>query len=295
LLVACAEGVVDTSGDTPAPSPSGTGPAADAGGFEASQYDDAAPPPDSAAGDAGGSDGGHTDAGSDAPSSACQASLASAKFDFESGAQGWTHAVMDNAQPQAPSWPFDAWGEGPGANTLGCKTGACFATSPTENYVQCGRAELRSPAIDLSKCTSAASVTVTFQHAWGFWTGSYNGETWSDGGVIEVSGDGGQTWQAATGPSTTGTIKINPSRGAFGEYACVLPDAFHVDGKVGFTGASSGWQAGSVDVPAALRTSQFMIRFAYGAGVSSATSDPDASKAHTGPGWHVDDVVVSAQ
>jgi hypothetical protein len=239
-------------------------------------------------------DSGHTDSGSgsDAAPTACQASLAAAKFDFESGAQGWTHLVMDDAQPENPSWPFDAWGEGAAGNTLGCHTGSCFATSPTENYVQCGRAELRSPAIDLSKCASAASVTVTFQHAWQFWTGSYGGTIWFDGGIVEISGDGGQSWQAASGLTTNGTIKINPARG---QYACVLPDAFHVDGQAGFTAASSGWQSGSVAVPAALRTSQFMIRFAYGAGVSSATSDPNASKAHTGPGWHVDDIAVTAQ
>jgi hypothetical protein len=292
LLVACAEGVVDTPDDTQGPPPAGP-PAADAGSGGTS-YDAGGGGSDSAtAGEDAGHDSGHIQP--DAAPTACQASLASAKFDFESGAQGWTHAVMDDAQAEAPSWPFDAWGQGAAGNTLGCHNGACFATSPVENYVQCGRAELRSPAIDLSKCASASSVTITFQHAWHFWTGSYGGTTWFDGGIIEISGDGGQTWQAASGAATNGTIKINPSRGAFDEYACVLPDAFHVDGKTGFTGASSGWQAGSVDVPAALRTSHFMIRFAYGAGVSSATSDSDASKAHTGPGWHVDDVAASAQ
>jgi hypothetical protein len=231
------------------------------------------------------------EAGVDAAPSACALSLAGAKFDFEAGAQGWTHAVMDGAENEA-QWPFDSWAVGTATKAPGCHSGACYATGLTSNYIQCQRAELRSPPVDLSKCASAASVTVTFQHAWQFWTGSYNSQTWYDGGLIEISGDGGHTWQAA-GVATNGTIKINPNRGSF--YECVLPNAFYVNGKAGFTGASSGWQAGSIDVPAALRTSQFMVRFAYASGVSSSTSDPDASKAHTGPGWHLDDVVVSAR
>jgi hypothetical protein len=298
LLIACAEGVVDTSDDPSGPAPQGPQGNADGGGgvsFDASSSGDDAPSSeDAGTQDAAQKDGSPpSDAGTDAQPNACQASLANAHFDFESGTQGWTHDVMDNAEPQAPGWPFDVWGQGIGGNTLGCHAGSCYATSPSENYVQCGRAELRSPQIDLSKCTSAASLKLTFQHAWQFWTGSYAGQTWYDGGVVEISGDGGKTWQAAPGLTTSGTIAINPSRS--GGYDCVLPNGFYVDGKPGFVGASSGWQAASVDVPAALRTSQFMVRFAYASGVSSSTSDPDASKAHTGPGWHVDDVAVTAQ
>jgi hypothetical protein len=299
FFLACAEGVADAPDDTKGPVPQGppasdaSGPGSGDAGVPDAAVDAAADAQDASAPD--GDPGPGLDAAPpDAGPTACQTSLAGARFDFESGPQGWTHDVMDDAESAAPGWPFDSWGQGTATNTPGCKSGACFATTPTQNYVQCGRAELRSPAIDLSKCASAASVTVTFQHAWQFWTGSYGGQTWFDGGVIEISGDGGQTWSAAPGVMTSGTIKINPERGG-GFYACVLPNNFYVDGKAGFTGASSSWQTGTIAVPAALRTSQFMVRFAYASGVSSSTSNPDASRASTGPGWHVDDVVVTAQ
>src|SRR5689334_3092366 len=99
MLIACAEGVVDTSDD-----PGGD---AAAGTHDAEQKD-----------------GSPSDGGADAPPSACQTSLANAHFDFESGTQGWTHDVMDNAEPEAPGWPFDVWGQGIGGNTLGCHAGS---------------------------------------------------------------------------------------------------------------------------------------------------------------------------
>ena len=182
------------------------------------------------------------------------------------------------------------WQHGVAGNTLGCHSGTkCFAAQLTDNYVQCQRAELRSPAMDLTTCAAASSVKLVFQHAFVFWTGAYNSTTWFDGGIVEISGDGGATWQLAPGP---GMVKINPRRGS--SYVCTT-DPFYVDGKAGYVASGAAWQAVQIDVPPALRTNKFRVRFAYASGVSYATTDPATSQLHTAPGWHIDDVQIVAQ
>ena len=303
FFAACAVGTADDgSGDptnlpgagtvTEAGTDSGTTPGSDSGSGADSDTTS-----DSGSGTGTGTDSG-TARDSAPPGDAAPPNDAATNFacvgtvDFESGAAGYAHDAIDGFAGDN-SWPFDVWANGAAANGLGCKSGTnCFATGLTSNYVQCGRAELKSPNIDLSTCAAAGTVKIAFQHAYAFWTGAYGGTTWYDGGIVELSGDGGSTWQAAPGLATTGTLAINPNRGS--SYACLSPNAFHVNGKAGFVGASTGWQAAEIVVPAALRTSQFRIRFAYASGVSFATTDPATSRLHTAAGWHVDDVQVIA-
>ncbi len=250
-----------------------------ADGSDESSTEPPPPPP--------GPDGSSGDAGPDAPPTfACAQTV-----DFESGASGFTHQASDGYQNNT-TWPFDSWAVGAAANGLGCRSGtSCWATGLTENYVQCQRAELRSPAIDLTTCAAAGTVKVVFQHAYAFWTGAYGGTTWFDGGIVEISGDNGATWVAAEGLPTSGTVKINPSQTS--SYAC-YQTPFRVDGKAGFVG-TAGWASAEFVVPTVLRTSQFAIRFSYGSGVSFKTTSPATSKLHTAAGWHIDDVQITAQ
>lgn len=212
----------------------------------------------------------------------CATALAKITYDFESGAGGWVHAASDGA---TGSWPFDPWVTGTASVGTACNAGKCFGTELTRNYAQCQRASLSSPAIDLSAC-AGKTVALVFQHAYAFWTGSYGGSTWFDGGVVEVSGDG-STWQVAQG-SYPGVVKINPDRGS--SYACVLPSSFGVHNKQGFVGVLGTTAKAELTLPSTAITATTRIRFSFASGVSSQTTDADSSRSATAPGWRIDDI-----
>lgn len=235
--------------------------------------------------DAGGTttDGATADAQTDAPpGDACATAVAKLTYDFEAGASGWTHGVSDGA---SGSWPFDPWATGTATLAPACKGGKCFGTELTKNYAQCQRGYLLSPALDLSAC-SGKTIAITFQHAYSFWTGSYGGTTWFDGGVVEASANG-TTWQALSG-SYPGTVKINPDRGS--SYACVLPTSFGVNDKQGFVGVQTTTAKAELTIPASAISSTTRIRFSFASGVSSQTTNADTSRASTAPGWRIDDI-----
>lgn len=290
LFVGCAHG-----GDVDADSSGGTagGVTKDAGrdgahdgaiiapDAEAPQGDGASPESDAASVKDGGPDTG--------PSTGCAQALAALKFSFDTGPDGFTHEILDNAQSSGASWPFDPWAHGTPSNALGCASGQCWATELSQNYAQCQRAALVSPVIDLSAC-AAQDVSVTFQHAYSFWSGAISSVSYYDGGVVEISKDGGSTWSVA-GPYTyPGTVKINPQWTS--SYACVAASGFHVDQKPGFVQAGTTWHKETIPIVAAYRTASFKVRFAFGSGVSSQTTNANTSRSATAPGWHIDDVAI---
>ncbi len=269
ILAACAEG---SDAETDGTSDGGAGVETGSPG----PVKDSAPPDpgDSSVADADPPDAPVTDP--------CATALAKITYDFESGAAGWTHAVSDGA---TGSWPFDPWATGTASVGTACKTGKCFGTELVKNYAQCQRGALTSPAIDLSACTGK-TVALVFQHSFSFWTGSYGGSTWFDGGVVEVSANG-STWQVPTG-TYPGTVKINPDRGA--SYACVLPNSFGVHNKQGFVGVLGTTTKAELTIPASAIGATTRLRFSFASGVSSQTTDPDSSRGATAPGWRIDDV-----
>lgn len=258
--------------------------------------DDSTPPPGDDDDDSVGkpTDGGAPkgDAGSDGGtttppggvSAACQAVIANAKWDFESGDQGWTHKVSDGADQQA-SWPFDPWSRGT-ATKIACPAGSCFAGERTQNYAQCSRGELLSPSVDLSACVGA-NVTLTFAHAYAFWAGTFSGATYFDGGIVELSNNSGATWSvpAATYP---GTLKILKDRGS----AQCVSATYHADAKQGFTGSQPAAAEFSITVPAAMITAKTRIRFSTAAGVS--TNAVGHYRENTESGWRIDNVRFTA-
>ena len=269
IVAACAKGAEDESltyGD------GGTRDPADAR-VDVSPPLDGGGPVDASPGDSA------TDAGD-----ACTEALAKIAFDFEAGAQSWTHGNSDGVSPP-PVWPFDPWLQGTATNGTACKAGKCFGTDLTQNYAQCHRGFVMSPPINLSAC-KGRSVSLVFQHSYGFWTGLYNGQTWFDGGVVEVSADG-TTWQVPTGPYP-GTVKINPDRGL--SYACVQKDAFGVHNKQGFVGQQAATVKAELAIPAAAVSATTQLRFSTAAGVSSQNSTADLSRPLTDFGWRIDDI-----
>jgi hypothetical protein len=133
-------------------------------------------------------------------------------------------------------------------------------------------------------------VRLTFWHWFDFWTGVYGASTWCDGGTVEISGDAGATWTAATEAGTTGTLLINPNMGS--SYACHRSTSFYVHGREGYVGASAGWRQVSIPVPRAFRTAAFAVRFLYATGVSYRTTNQNTSMLNARPGWYIDDAAV---
>lgn len=220
-----------------------------------------------------------------APADACTTALAKLTYDFEAGAAGWTHAVSDGADGSGVSWPYDPWLTGTASVAPACKAGKCFGTELTKNYAQCQRGHLLSPTVDLSAC-AGKTVALVFHHAYSFWTGSYAGTTWFDGGVVEASSNG-TTWQALTG-TYPGTVKINPDRGS--SYACVQSTSFGVHNKQGFVGVQTATTKAELTIPATAISKTTRIRFSFASGVSSQVTNADSSRASTAPGWRIDDV-----
>ena len=269
VLAACAVG-----SDAETDGTSDSGSSALEGGGPGALKDSAPPDP---------GDSSVADATPDAPvADPCATALAKITYNFESGAAGWTHAVSDGA---TGSWPFDPWATGAASVGTACKAGKCFGTELVRNYAQCQRAALTSPSIDLSACTGK-TVALVFQHAYSFWTGSYGGSVWTDGGVVEVSANG-STWQVPTG-TYPGTVKINPDRGA--SYACVLPNGFGVHNKQGFVGVLTTTGKAELTLPPSTIGATTRLRFSFASGVSSQTTDADSSRGATAPGWRIDDV-----
>ncbi len=220
------------------------------------------------------------------PAPACANALMTASDALDT-IGGWTHDKMDGA---SANWTFDHWehgvpSSGPGACFDG---GSCWATNLDDNYISCQRAFLKSPNYDLSACASESDVYVVVRHYYDFWSGDWNGQTWYDGGLIEFSGDGGESWEAAPGVNYPGTIAINPDMGAF--YECVNADGFYAHQRPGFVGTNDGWEELAIAIPAHLRTSQLSLRFVYASGVSYQTSNEQQTMQHTRPGWYVDAV-----
>lgn len=239
--------------------------------------------------DAGMLDAGPPDAGMPDAGTACTTALAAARQTFEAGAGGWTHRGMDGV---STSWPIDPWENGtPSAvGPSACGEGSqCWGTDLDRNYAQCGRAELRSPSIDLGAC-SGATIVMVWEQWYDFWTGSYGGSTWYDGGLVEISTNGGSSWAPVDPSIYPGTVRINPDRGL--SYACLQSDSFYVHGRPGFVGSSGGWETAEVALSV---SGPFLVRFAWGSGVSSSTTNADTSRSATRPGWYVDDVRFEAR
>ena len=100
---------------------------------------------------------------------------------------------------------------------------------------------------------------LAFTHAYSFWTGSYGGVTWYDGGIVEISSDDSASWSVPPG-TYPGTVKINPDRGS--GYPCVLKDQFHVHNKAGFVGVQTTAATMEIELPAAALTDKLRVRFA---------------------------------
>lgn len=219
----------------------------------------------------------------------CQAALTSATTSLANSGS-WTHAKMDGV---GTGWNYDFWqfgtiSSGPGS----CYEGStCWATNRTGNYINCQRADLRTPTMNVTACADA-ELKLVFWHWYDFWTGVWDGTTRYDGGLVEISKDGGATWSAA--PVTySGTISINPRMTS--SFRCNNENGFYVHNKPGYVGKNGAWERVEVTIPPEFRTDRFRVRFAYASGVSSQSTSQTPSSSRAAPGWYIDEVAIVAE
>ncbi len=183
---------------------------------------------------------------------------ASATESVESGNPGWTVAGDPTTTPNVNAWQRRAlsptnhlfWGPDNNGQTDGQKPDL-----PDEQ-------SLTSPTLNVG----AGPLVLSFQHRFAFENGNW------DGGVIELSNDGGATWtdigvgayNGSTNPATDAPIGAN--RPAFVNRSTGWPSFVNVMRNLGTTYANQN----------------VLIRFRIGADSSTGA-----------PGWEIDDVNVS--
>ncbi|HEU0037006.1 MAG TPA: M36 family metallopeptidase [Kofleriaceae bacterium] len=129
---------------------------------------------------------------------------------------------------------------------------------------------LVSPAL---QATADQPVSVTFTHRYSF---EFSQDTAFDGGVVEISTDGGATWQDVT------ALGANPG---YGTVAIIGDSGNPLAGRVGFTGDSAGYPGtttATLDFGTQLAGKTFQLRFRIG-----------TDQAAGAPGWELDDVAFT--
>ena len=204
---------------------------------------------------------------------------------FEASTSGWTHEAVDGYAGSS-SWYYDPWDwtmpwEGPAS----CHTGSVCWLTEMENYINCQRAALYSPTIDLSAYSGGGrAVTFSFWQWYEFWSGG-------DAGVVQVSTNG-STWTTMVCDDTnSGPIDI-PGYESF-SYHCNSDNSWEIEGEIGYSGSSKSWTNPSCAVPADKCASTTKFRFLFSSGVQKNSTSEDPSN-YDYPGWAIDDIVVRA-
>ncbi len=214
---------------------------------------------------------GDTDSDTDTDTDPLECTGTIIDFDFESGDQGFGHSGLGGSA--------DPWERGdPGDET--CSSGSnCWATDLSGNYAQCLDAELASPVIDLSDCAaSSATVMLRFMHYYIFQP--IDGSIWRDGGALQLSSNGGSSWQdVVPSPGYEGEIDGNYT----GPCGGTTPTLASHDGWSG-TIPGDAWTEASVEIDNSFKTNEFRFRFLFAS---------DRSGAETG--WFVDDIGLYAE
>jgi hypothetical protein len=191
---------------------------------------------------------------------------AAAGFDFEGDEQGFAHAATDGGYA-------DPWEYGTPAEQACASGDACWATRLDEDYGNCEAGALLSPTFDLSTCAgSGDTVSVTFQHLYRFEAGT---EAHYDGGAIQLSADGGLTWEdVVPTPEYTGVIQ-----GTYTECVGIA----EIDGHDAWSSLIDGddWAEVTVSLDEVFLTDAFQLRFLFGSDRGVADD-----------GWFIDDVAI---
>ncbi|MEW6069391.1 MAG: clostripain-related cysteine peptidase, partial [Candidatus Thermoplasmatota archaeon] len=176
------------------------------------------------------------------------------EFDFETGAQNWTHnGTYDNWQNGTPT-------VGPSSAHSGAN---CWGTNLTGNYANLQDSNLTSPPLDL---TNALNATLEF---WMYLDVEDVTGNW-DGGIITISPDNGTTW-----------TQLDPSNSQ-GQYNAQLATGYQnpLAGKWAFCYDTSTWVQKKFNITDYIGK---IIKIAFRFG---------SDNANTAPGWYVDDIAI---
>ncbi|MCD4656745.1 MAG: choice-of-anchor D domain-containing protein [Planctomycetes bacterium] len=167
-------------------------------------------------------------------------------------APGEINENFDSGNPSTWGYSGDwEWGRPINTGPSRAHSGAyCFGTNINGNYHAYQNCFIVSPIIDLS---NAQSPTLSFY----MYTYCYS----SDGGWVEYSTDGGNTWSRNLSPS--------PSYNAY------------VNGGSAYSGSRRGWELVTIDLSAAAGQSQVQIAWYFYSNRNWQTS-----------GWYIDTVKV---
>ena len=190
-------------------------------------------------------------------------------FDFESDDGGFTHGETNDGFD-------DPWDLGEDLHQPCYSGDQCWATNLTGDYDDCNAGELVSPLLDLSACQgSGDGVTLRFAHIYRF-EAQQSGTLW-DGGTVQLSADGGDTWVSHSPiPGFTGVID--------GNFDGCEGDLHDLYGEMGWGLTLETWEDVIVNIGDDLRVEDFRFRFLFGSDQGS-----------TDTGWTIDDVEIRVE
>lgn len=186
------------------------------------------------------------------------------KDDMEKGINGWTHKGYGD------NW---RWGKPTSGPKYAYSGANVWATNLLGNYgINNMNAQLVSPSINLSGIKSSK---LEFQHY-------YNTEFHFDGGIVEVSADGGRSWKQITPEGGyPETLSLN--------YQSPLGPVPAYSGYSGTGGKTNKWRKTIFDISSYVfdissydGSNNLKIRFRFGTD----------NIINNYPGWYIDDVVV---
>ncbi len=188
------------------------------------------------------------------------------EYDFEDGDGGFSHDDTDSGFS-------DPWELGE-PDDRECYSGdRCWAIALDGEYGDCEAGALLTPEIDLSACAgTGATVSLTFWHWYQFEAGTMANY---DGGTVQVSPDGGDSWDVAhPDPDYLG-----PIQGTYDECG----DVATINGMPGWSAAMGGesWGQVTVELDDDVLTDAFRARFLFA-----------SDRGVVDEGWYVDDVEI---
>jgi len=190
-------------------------------------------------------------------------------FDFESGADGFSSSVTDTGYDD----PWDL-----GETEHGdCHSGSeCWGTNLDGEYDNCEAGALAAPVFDLTACEEEGKdVYVMFWHYYQFEAGT---EANYDGGLLQMSDDGGASWDdVSTSHTYTGPIEGNYSE---------CPGDASIEGSNGWSAVIDGmaWREVEAQLDSRFLTDEFTFRFVFA-----------SDRGVTDLGWYIDDVELVVQ
>jgi hypothetical protein len=183
--------------------------------------------------------------------------------DFEDGAEGWSHEGLGD------TWTLSS-------NRANSGSRSFYATDPEMVSDQ----RLQSPPINLP--ADASSLTLQFWNYQSMEDNELDENRCFDGGNLEISVDGGLTWQQLGGPpQDSSTLITDPHDGII-----AMDHENPLSGRAAWCGDPQDWLNSVVKIDQyAGKTAQFRFRLG---------SDLSIGSEFGHEGWFVDDVVVQA-